>query len=93
MHAHVVRSYIILLSDYRKNSTHTNHCVIKMLHRIGYEHKIIGILFQASLFRTLQKVMADPVTKTSQFKVRFNIEKLHEIFIIKKNKNLQPFYL
>ncbi|KAI0224463.1 hypothetical protein LSAT2_024531 [Lamellibrachia satsuma] len=64
----VVQAYVTLLSQYKTNSAHTNHCVLKMLHRVGFECEMIGILFQARLFRIFQNVQADPACTTRHFK-------------------------
>lgn len=56
----IVRAYTELLKNYQKNSDYTNTCVIKMLHRISWDCKMAGFLFQATIFQTLQKILNSP---------------------------------
>ena len=49
-------SYVTLLKYFDKNGAQVNHCIVKMLHRVGFDLKMYGLLFQASLFRIFQKV-------------------------------------
>ena len=41
-----------------------------MLHRIGFDCGVIGMLFQASLFKVFQLAMFDPACKAKHFKVK-----------------------
>lgn len=65
----ILKNYILLAADFEKNSAHTNHCIAKMLHRIGFELGYIGMLFQASLFRIFQRIMHGPAAQTAAFQV------------------------
>lgn len=58
----VIRTYATLLRSYQTNGQHVNHCIVKMLHRIAYQLKMYGFLFQASIFRVFQQIHS-----TSQF--------------------------
>ncbi len=49
-------AYAQLFGTFRGNSDFTNHCVVKMFHRIAYDCKKPALLFQVSIFRTFQKV-------------------------------------
>ncbi|KAL3836515.1 hypothetical protein ACJMK2_021941 [Sinanodonta woodiana] len=64
----ILKPYVILLGDVKKNSTHTNHCIIKMMHRIAVDLKCLGMMFQASLFRTFQQILLGPLAKSDRFK-------------------------
>ncbi|KAK7495634.1 hypothetical protein BaRGS_00013081 [Batillaria attramentaria] len=64
----ILKNYVLLAADFEKNSTHTNHCVAKMLHRIGFDMGYTGMLFQASLFRVFQRIMLGPPAKSPRFK-------------------------
>ncbi|KAK6175117.1 hypothetical protein SNE40_013642 [Patella caerulea] len=64
----ILKSYGLLLADYKTNTTHTNHCIIKMFHRISVDLGCIGMLFQASIFRTFQQLMFGPCVKLPRFK-------------------------
>ncbi|EFX80319.1 putative TIMEOUT/TIM-2 protein, partial [Daphnia pulex] len=63
-HKNVVKSYCHLLRSYSTNTTLTNHCVIKILHRIAFDCKMPAMIFQLSIFKTFQKIMDDPRAKT-----------------------------
>ncbi|KAF6034912.1 TIMELESS [Bugula neritina] len=63
----VVQVYTLLLTLYRNNDGHTNHCIVKMLHRIAVQNGMVALLFQLSVFRTFQKIFNDDSTKTSHF--------------------------
>ncbi|KDR17447.1 Timeless-like protein, partial [Zootermopsis nevadensis] len=56
-HYRVVQACSLLLKQFDKNLTHTNHCIAKMLHRIAWDCKLPALLFQASLFRTFQRIL------------------------------------
>ncbi|CAC5364082.1 TIMELESS [Mytilus coruscus] len=64
----VLKAYVLLLADFQKNSTHTNHCIIKMLHRISVDLGYMGMVFQASLFRVFQKILLSPLAKAARYK-------------------------
>ncbi|RZF40683.1 hypothetical protein LSTR_LSTR015022 [Laodelphax striatellus] len=50
----------ILLEKFETNSVHTNHCIVKLLHRIAVDCGMPAMLFQASLFRIFQRAMSSP---------------------------------
>ncbi|XP_037703014.1 protein timeless homolog isoform X2 [Choloepus didactylus] len=56
----VVRVYVLLLRSYQQNSAHTNHCVVKMLHRLAHDLKMEALLFQLSLFCLFNRLLSDP---------------------------------
>jgi len=60
--ANIIRSYATLLRSYETNGQHLNHCIVKMLHRVAYQLKMYGYLFQATIFRIFQQIH-----KTSQY--------------------------
>ncbi|XP_059046079.1 protein timeless homolog [Achroia grisella] len=76
-HPRVVSACVFLLEHYDKNLPYTNHCIIKMLHRIAWDCHRPSMMFQGTLFLTFQKILDDP---SSQFK---EIEKF-AIFILRK---------
>lgn len=55
-HPKVVRACALCLKKFTCNSTFTNHCTIKLLHRIAFDMKMYGLMFQASIFRTFQQI-------------------------------------
>uniref|UniRef100_A0A7N5JT31 Timeless circadian regulator n=1 Tax=Ailuropoda melanoleuca TaxID=9646 RepID=A0A7N5JT31_AILME len=56
----VVRAYVLLLRGYRQNGAHTNHCIVKMLHRLAHDLKMDALLFQLSLFCLFNRLLSDP---------------------------------
>lgn len=70
----ILKSYVLLLADYEKNSVHTNHCAIKMLHRLSVELGFVGMMFQASLFRVFQKIVLSPLAKTERYQVCVSLD-------------------
>ncbi|XP_059969191.1 protein timeless homolog isoform X2 [Mesoplodon densirostris] len=56
----VIQAYVLLLRSYKQNSAHTNHCVVKMLHRLAYDLKMEALLFQLSLFCLFNRLLSDP---------------------------------
>ncbi|XP_067687307.1 protein timeless homolog [Haliotis asinina] len=64
----ILKAYGILLADFEKNSDHTNHCIIKMLHRVAFDLGYTAMVFQASMFRVFQKVLLGPYAKLSRFR-------------------------
>ena len=45
--------------EYRTNPDFLNHCIIKMFHRISWDCKLPGLLYQVSILRVFQKVNQD----------------------------------
>ncbi|XP_023244200.1 protein timeless homolog isoform X1 [Centruroides sculpturatus] len=56
----IVRAYAMLFKNFNKNSDYTNNCILKMLHRISWDCKMVALLFQASVFQTMQKILDFP---------------------------------
>lgn len=56
----VIRAYVLLLRSYQQNSVHTNHCIVKMLHRLAHDLKMEALLFQLSLFCLFNRLLSDP---------------------------------
>jgi timeless len=48
-----------LFKRYRDNSDHTNHCIVKMFHRIAYDCNLPAMLFQVAILKVFQKVGQD----------------------------------
>lgn len=76
----VVEACCILLGNYKKNSSNTNHCAVKLLHRIGWDCKVPSIMYQASFFITLHKILQekDPEYKEAQQFARYLFKKFRE---------------
>ena len=58
----------VQLRSYKQNSAHTNHCVVKMLHRLAHDLKMEALLFQLSLFYLFNRLLSDPAA--GAYKVR-----------------------
>ncbi|XP_041097860.1 protein timeless homolog [Polyodon spathula] len=58
--AKILKPYVQLLKSYHQNSVHTNHCIVRMLHRIAYELKMEPLLFQLSVFCLFNRILGDP---------------------------------
>lgn len=56
----IVLPYLLLLKSYSKNTPHTNHCIIRMLHRLAFGLKMDALLFQLSVFHLFNKILNDP---------------------------------
>ncbi|KAJ8733265.1 hypothetical protein PYW08_001563 [Mythimna loreyi] len=76
-HPRVVSACVSLLERYDKNLPHTNHSIVKMLHRIAWDCKRPAMMFQASLFLIFQRILDNRVP---QFR---ELEKF-AIFILRK---------
>lgn len=61
----IVCNLSLLLRSYATNSDQTNHCLVKMMHRIAFDSKMHAMLFQTSLFRTFQRILSDPMRNQS----------------------------
>ncbi|KAK3876876.1 hypothetical protein Pcinc_018372 [Petrolisthes cinctipes] len=61
----VIESYSKLLETYETNSSQTNHCILKLFHRIAWDCKLPAMFFQASLFVTFQRAMDDSQNSTN----------------------------
>ncbi|XP_014669894.1 PREDICTED: protein timeless homolog [Priapulus caudatus] len=61
----ILKPYAELLKYYRTNEPHTNHCLVKMMHRVAFDLKMVPLLFQASMFRVLQAVLKEQVSGRS----------------------------
>ncbi|KAK8723590.1 hypothetical protein OTU49_011453 [Cherax quadricarinatus] len=62
----VMQAYSRLFKKYQSNSEYTNHCILKMYHRIAWDCKLPAIFFQASLFCVFQQAMEDPRQTTNE---------------------------
>lgn len=67
----IVKALLILLQQFDKNTDEVNHYVNKMLHRIAWDCKMPGMMFQASMFRVFQRILE---SKHPAHKVIKNIE-------------------
>ncbi|XP_073408343.1 protein timeless homolog isoform X2 [Dendrobates tinctorius] len=85
--ANVVKTYVILLKNYHHNSAHTNHCVVKMLHRIAYDLKMEAFLFQLSVFCIFNRILCDPAAGAYKELVAFSKYILNKFFALAATNN------
>ncbi|XP_075055621.1 protein timeless homolog [Mixophyes fleayi] len=85
--SNVVKTYVLLLKNYRQNSTHTNHCVVKMLHRIAYDMKMEALLFQLSIFCLFNHILSDPAASVYKELVSFSKYILNKFFTLASTNN------
>ncbi|KAF8778589.1 Protein timeless like protein [Argiope bruennichi] len=88
----VVIPCCLLLKNYRSNTSRTNTCLIKLIHKIAWDCKMHALFFQASVFITFQKIFEDPdvshnpiIKEFSRF-AKFILTKFFEI--AEKNKKV-----
>ncbi|RLU24932.1 hypothetical protein DMN91_003023 [Ooceraea biroi] len=77
----VIKAAALLLQQFENNTAEVNHYVVKMLHRIAWDCKMPGMIFQASIFRTFQKILEskDPVHKELEKFAVFIIRRFTEV--------------
>ncbi|QQP56772.1 Protein timeless -like protein, partial [Caligus rogercresseyi] len=51
--------YSVMFANFKSNSAYTNHCVLKMFHRIAFDHKLAAMLFHISIFDTFRHVFKE----------------------------------
>ncbi|XP_045409581.1 protein timeless homolog isoform X3 [Lemur catta] len=78
----VVRAYVGLLRSYQRNSAHTNHCVVKMLHRLAHDLKMEALLFQLSVFCIFNRLLSDPAAGAYKELVTFAKYILGKFFVL-----------
>uniref|UniRef100_H2Y692 Timeless N-terminal domain-containing protein n=1 Tax=Ciona savignyi TaxID=51511 RepID=H2Y692_CIOSA len=85
----IMVQYVRLLKEFDRNDDHVNHCLVKMLHRVGFSLKMYGLLFQISLFRVFQKINTSVSSRTNKEIITFArwlISKFQEVSL--ENPNL-----
>ncbi|XP_029007427.1 protein timeless homolog [Betta splendens] len=85
--ASVVRPYLHLLKSYSKNSPHTNHCIVRMLHRLAVDLKMDALLFQLSSFHLFNKILNDPAAAAYNELVTFVKYVLNRFFSLAAKNN------
>ncbi|XP_056129542.1 protein timeless homolog isoform X2 [Lampris incognitus] len=83
----IVRPYLLLLRSYSQNSSHTNHCITRMLHRLTVDLKMEALLFQLSVFWLFNKILNDPAAAAYKELVTFAKFVLHHFFLLAANNN------
>ncbi|XP_018375486.1 PREDICTED: protein timeless homolog [Trachymyrmex cornetzi] len=77
----VVKALTILMQQFENNTIELNHYITKMLHRIAWDCKMPGMIFQASIFRIFQRILEskDPAHKELQKFAVFIIRRFIEV--------------
>lgn len=83
----IIRPYLILLRSYAANTPHTNHCVVRMLHRVGVDLKMDALLFQLSVFYLFNKILSDPAASAYKELVTFAKYILNRFFALAARNN------
>ncbi|MBN3317805.1 TIM protein, partial [Atractosteus spatula] len=83
----VLQPYLLLLRSYARNSPHTNHCVVRMLHRVAVDLKMEALLFQLSVFCLFNKILGDPAAAAYQELVTFAKFVLNRFFALAARNN------
>ncbi|XP_071443995.1 protein timeless homolog [Hetaerina americana] len=55
----VIQPCAFILRDFKTNSPRVNRCALRLMHRIAVECHLPALFFQASLFRTFQKILEE----------------------------------
>ncbi|KAL7837581.1 hypothetical protein SRHO_G00272920 [Serrasalmus rhombeus] len=78
----IIRPYLLLLRSYASNTPHTNHCIVRMLHRVAVDLKMDALLFQLSVFYLFNKVLTDPAAAVYKELVTFAKYILNRFFAL-----------
>ncbi|XP_066564287.1 protein timeless homolog isoform X3 [Amia ocellicauda] len=83
----ILQPYLLLLKSYNQNSTHTNHCIVRMLHRVAVDLKMDALLFQLSVFCLFNKILCDPAATAYKELVTFAKFVLNRFFALAARNN------
>uniref|UniRef100_A0AAR2LSI5 Timeless circadian clock n=1 Tax=Pygocentrus nattereri TaxID=42514 RepID=A0AAR2LSI5_PYGNA len=83
----IIRPYLLLLRSYASNTPHTNHCIVRMLHRVAVDLKMDALLFQLSVFYLFNKVLTDPAAAVYKELVTFAKYILNRFFALATRNN------
>lgn len=62
-HSHILKCYILMLSEYAKNSDFLNRCCMSMFEKIAYDCHALQCLYQLSLFNLINTMYKDPMSR------------------------------
>ena len=60
---HILKCYILMLSEYAKNSDFLNRCCMSMFEKIAYDCNALQCLYQLSLFNLINTMHKDPMSR------------------------------
>nr|XP_061814353.1 protein timeless homolog [Nerophis lumbriciformis] len=83
----ILRPYLFLLKSYSKNTPHTNHCIVRMLHRVAFDLKMDALLYQLSVFHLFNKLLSDPAASAYKELVTFAKYVLSRFFALAATNN------
>ncbi|XP_072522600.1 protein timeless homolog isoform X2 [Salminus brasiliensis] len=83
----IIRPYLLLLRSYGTNTPHTNHCAVRMLHRVAVDLKMDALLFQLSVFYLFNKILTDPAAAAYKELVTFSKYVLNRFFTLAARNN------
>ncbi|XP_037106889.1 protein timeless homolog [Syngnathus acus] len=83
----IVRPYLHLLKSYSQNTPHTNHCIVRMLHRVAFDLKMDALLYQLSVFHLFNKILSDPAASAYKELVTFAKYVLNRFFSLAATNN------
>ncbi|XP_061731449.1 protein timeless homolog isoform X1 [Nerophis ophidion] len=83
----IIRPYLLLLRSYAKNTPHTNHCVVRMLHRVAVDLKMDALLYQLSVFHLFNKILSDAAASAYKELLTFAKYVLRRFFTLAATNN------
>ncbi|XP_061689494.1 protein timeless homolog isoform X2 [Syngnathoides biaculeatus] len=83
----IVRPYLLLLKSYSTNTPHTNHCIVRMLHRVAFDLKMDALLYQLSVFHLFNKILSDAAASSYKELVTFAKYVLSRFFSLAATNN------
>ncbi|KAG5899963.1 hypothetical protein JTB14_034534 [Gonioctena quinquepunctata] len=87
-HPKIVKACALALRSFETNSISTNHCILKLLHRIAFDCKMYIMVFQLSIFRTFQKIFAAKELPQYKELVKFATYIMRQFFQLAKTNEL-----
>ncbi|XP_065170446.1 protein timeless homolog isoform X2 [Atheta coriaria] len=88
-HPKIVRACALALRRFEANSLLTNHCIVKLLHRIAFDSKMPTMLFQVSIFRVFQRIYEAKTLPQNKELVKFATYVIRQFFhVAQTNANV-----
>ncbi|XP_074037876.1 circadian regulator timeout [Leptinotarsa decemlineata] len=87
-HPKIIKACGLALRTFETNSVNTNHCILKLLHRIAFDCKMYVMVFQLSIFRTFQKIMSLKDAPQHKELIKFATYILRQFFKVAENNEL-----
>nr|XP_023016006.1 protein timeless homolog [Leptinotarsa decemlineata] len=87
-HPKIIKACGLALRTFETNSVNTNHCILKLLHRIAFDCKMYVMVFQLSIFRTFQKIMSLKDAPQHKELIKFATYILRQFFKVAEKNEL-----